>query len=125
MKFTLDKTEQYTLIQVHVDKLDALKTPVLKTELTNLNAEGVKNMILDLTEVKYVDSSGLSSILFANRVCEGEGGIFVIYGLSDSVKKLITIAQLDKVLNILPTKEESIDRVFLHAIEADLNNGKE
>ena len=120
MKYTLEKTEQYTLIQLHTEKIDALKTPQLKTELTTLNAEGVKSFILDFTEVKYVDSSGLSAILLANRICEGSGGILVVYGLQDGVKKLITISQLDKVLNIFPTKEEAIDAVFLHTIEVDL-----
>ena len=120
MKYTLEKTEQYTLIQLHTEKIDAIKTPQLKTELTTLNAEGVKSFILDFTEVKYVDSSGLSAILLANRICEGSGGILVVYGLQDGVKKLITISQLDKVLNIFPTKEEAIDAVFLHTIEVDL-----
>jgi anti-sigma B factor antagonist len=120
MKYTLEKTEQYTLVQIHTEKIDALKTPQLKTELTTLNAEGVKSFILDFTDVKYVDSSGLSAILLANRLCEGSNGILVMFGLQDSVKKLITISQLNKVLHILPTKEEAIDAVFLHTIEGDL-----
>ncbi|MDX2195483.1 MAG: STAS domain-containing protein [Cytophagales bacterium] len=123
MKYTLDKTERYALLQIHVDKIDAVKTPQLKTELTTLNAEGFANFIIDFTEVKYIDSSGLSSILLANRLCDQSGGIFIMYGLSDQVKKLIHISQLDKVLHILPTKEEAIDAIFLHEIENDLKTG--
>lgn len=122
MKYTIEKTEQYTHIQIHADKIDALRTPQLKTELTTLSAEGAKNMIIDLSEVLYIDSSGLSSVLLANRLCDSVGGICVIYGLNDNVKKVISIAQLDKVLNILPTKAEAIDAVFLHTIEADLKS---
>jgi anti-sigma B factor antagonist len=36
--------------------------------------------------------------------------------------KLISISKLESVLNILPTVEEAIDRVFLHEIEQDLTN---
>lgn len=125
MKFTIEKTEQYTLIQIHAEKIDALRTPQLKTEITTLHAEGAKNLIADFSEVKYIDSSGISAILLANRICEGSGGILVIYGLNDTVKKVLAIAQLDKVLNVLPTHAEAIDAVFLHAIEADLQSESE
>lgn len=120
MKYTLHKTEQYTLVEIHAEKIDALRTPQLKTELTTLSAEGAKSFILDFTEVKYVDSSGLSAILLANRLCEGAAGILVLCGINDTVKKVLSIAQLDKVLTIMPTKEEAIDAVFLHTIESDL-----
>lgn len=125
MKFTTERTEQYTLIQIHAEKIDALRTPQLKTEITTLHAEGIKNFIIDFTDVKYIDSSGISGILLANRVCENVGGILAIFGLSENVKKVLAIAQLDKVLNILPTQAEAIDAVFLHAIEADLQKDAE
>lgn len=121
IKYTLEKTEQYTLMQLHTEKIDALRTPQLKTEIATLHAEGVKSFIIDFSEVKYVDSSGLSAILLAERICKGSSGILVIFGLQESVKKLITISQLNKILVIVPTKEEAIDAVFLHEIEADLN----
>ncbi len=125
MKFTIEKTEQYTLIQIHAEKIDALRTPQLKTEITTLHAEGANNLIIDFSEVKYVDSSGISGILLANRVCENAGGILVMFGLNETVKKVLAIAQLDKVLNILPSQAEAIDSVFLHAIEADLQGDSE
>jgi anti-sigma B factor antagonist len=87
-----------------------------------LNAEGINNLILDLQNVKYTDSSGLSSILIANRLCNSTGGLLVLTGLQDHVMKLITISKLESVLHILPTVEEGIDRIFLHAIERDLTS---
>lgn len=125
MKFLADKDERYTTFQLLEEKLDSLVSPVLKTELITYRAEGIKNLILDLSQVKYVDSSGLSAILTGNRVYHNEGGILVIIGVNDHVKKLIKISQLDSVLNVLPTKEEAIDAIFLHEIEADLKSGEE
>ena len=120
MKYTIEKTEKYTLIQLHEDKLTSIIAPDLKTELVKLNAEGIKNIILELSEVKYVDSSGLSSILVGNRLSENEEGLFAIAAPSEHVVKLIKISQLDSILTILPSKEEAIDAIFMNELEKNL-----
>lgn len=125
MKYTIDKQEKYSLLKLHEEKLDTNIAPQLKSELITLHAEGVKNIILDLSEVKYTDSSGLSSLLVGNRVVQEEGGIFVLARLSDHTMKLIKISQLDSVLNIVPTLEEAVDAVFMNEIENDLKNEEE
>ncbi|AKD05187.1 anti-anti-sigma factor [Pontibacter mucosus] len=122
MKYTIDKKENYTIITIDEKKLDTSIAPDLKSEFVKLNAEGINNLILDLNEVKYTDSSGLSSILIANRLCNSSNGLLILTGLQDHVMKLISISKLESVLNILPTVEEAIDRVFLHEIEQDLTN---
>jgi anti-sigma B factor antagonist len=120
MKYTIEKTEKYTLIQLHEEKLTSVIAPDLKTELVKLNAEGIKNIILDLSEVKYVDSSGLSSILVGNRLSENEEGIFALASPNEHVIKLIKISQLDSILTILPTKEEAVDAIFMNELEKNL-----
>lgn len=125
MKYTIDKKENYTVITIDEKKLDTTIAPDLKSEFVKLNAEGITNLILDLTNVKYTDSSGLSSILIANRLCNSSNGLLILTGLQDHVMKLISISKLESVLNILPTVEEGIDRVFLHEIERDLTNKEE
>lgn len=122
MKYTIDKKENYTIITIDEKKLDTSIAPDLKSEFVKLNAEGITNLILDLNNVKYTDSSGLSSILIANRLCNSSNGLLILTSLQDHVLKLITISKLESVLNILPTVEEAIDRVFLHEIEQDLTN---
>lgn len=122
MKYTIDKQEKYALLRLHEEKMDSSVAPGLKSELITLHAEGVKNIILDLTEVKYTDSSGLSALLVGNRIFQEEGGIFVLSGLSEHTSKLIKISQLDSVLNIMVTVEEAVDSVFMHEIEKDLKD---
>jgi anti-sigma B factor antagonist len=122
MKYTIDKQEKYSLLKLHEEKLDSNVAPNLKSELITLHAEGVRNIILDLSEVKYTDSSGLSALLVGNRIVQEDGGIFVLACLSDHTTKLIKISQLDSVLNILPKVEEAIDAVFMHEIEKDLKD---
>lgn len=111
------------LIQLNETKLDSTVSPKLKSEFVTLHAEGNKNIILDLSQVKYIDSSGLSAILVANRLSQDAGGIFVLAGVTDHVMKLIKISQLDSVLDIMPTVQEAVDAVFINELENDL--GKE
>jgi anti-sigma B factor antagonist len=109
MSFKIQKGDKYTLVQTSVEKLDTTVAPALKTELVLLNADGVLNIIIDLGATRYCDSSGLSAILVANRLCKNSGGTLVITGLQEPVKSLISISQLDSILNIAETLEESIE----------------
>ena len=111
MKYSVDKQENYCVIRLHEEKLDSVLAPKLKSELVTLNAEGVENVILDLSEVRYTDSSGLSAILVGNRVFNNGSGVFILASVTDHVMKLIRISQLDSVLNIAASVEEAIDAI--------------
>ena len=125
MKYTVDKQEKYILVQLNESKLDSTISPQLKSEFVTLNAEGSKNIILDLSQVKYIDSSGLSSILVGNRLCQDSDGVFIVTSVSEHVMKLIKISQLDTVLELLPTVEEAVDAVFMSELENDLRTGED
>lgn len=120
MKYSVDKQEKYCLIKLSEEKLDSTLAPDFKSEILTMHAEGFRNLIIDLTEVKYVDSSGLSALLVGNRVCTESNGDFILSGINEHVQKLISISQLDKILNILPTVEEAVDHVYMSEIERDL-----
>jgi anti-anti-sigma factor len=108
MEFKIEKQGNHTLIQVLEEKLDTHIAPTLKSELVLVSGNGEKNIILDLSKCRYCDSSGLSAILVANRLCKNANGTFVLTGLNDAVERLITISQLDTVLNITKTIEAGI-----------------
>jgi anti-anti-sigma factor len=115
--FTVERGDRYTLIKVAADKLDTLVAPALKSELVVLNADGVRNLIIDLGETRYCDSSGLSSILVANRLCKNANGTLVLSGLQDPVKKLIAISQLDSILKITTGVADAIDAIVASDVE--------
>lgn len=104
--------------------MDSSIAPNLKSQMITMQAEGIRNIILDLTDVKYTDSSGLSALLVGNRIFQEDAGIFVLAKLSEHTMKLIKISQLDSVLHILPTVEEAIEAVFMHEIEKDMKDGE-
>jgi len=113
MSFKTIKTDHYTLIKFSTDKLDAIVSPDLKTELVYVNKQGEKNIIVDLGSVRYCDSSGLSALLMGNRICNEANGIFVLSTLQPAVQKLIVISQLDTILKIKGTTQDAIDSIFL------------
>ena len=124
MNFAHEKTEHYTILRVLAEKLDSTIAPDLKSELLLLNKDGVSNVILDLSQTRYCDSSGLSSVLVGNRLCKNDNGSLILVGLQPSIRKLITISQLDPVLQIVPTVSEAIDYLFMESIEKDLDNNE-
>ena len=111
MEFKIEKHDNHTLIQVLEEKLDTHIAPTLKSELVLVSGNGEKNIILDLSKCRYCDSSGLSAILVANRLCKNAGGSFVLTGLNDAVERLITISQLDTVLNITSSVNDGVDLI--------------
>jgi anti-sigma B factor antagonist len=118
----IDKQEKYTLVSIKDQKLTSQNAPDLKSQFTVIHGEGEKNIILDLGNVEYCDSSGLSAILQGNRFCKSSSGTFVISGVKETVQKIIAISQLDKVLSITPTVSEAVDLVHMDEVERDLMN---
>ena len=120
MKYTADKQENYCVITLEEENINSLLAPHLKSEFVIIKNEGAKNLILNLEKVKFVDSSGLSAILIANRLW-AEQGSFIVTGVqNENVKKLFSISRLDTVLTIIPTVSESIDYISMEQIEAQL-----
>ena len=124
MKYSVDKEEKYAVLRLQEENLNSLIAPDLKSEFVFLRNEGVRNLIFDMKEIKYVDSSGLSSILTANRIWK-DYGTFIVTGIEhESVKKLITISRLDSILTLIPTLSESIDYVFMSEVERELEESE-
>jgi anti-sigma B factor antagonist len=111
MNYIVENLENCSVIISKVDKLDSTNATELKSELILLNKKGVNNIVIDLTATRYCDSSGLSSILIANRLCKDSSGNFILCGLQTSVAKLISIAQLDRVLVITDSKENALEKM--------------
>jgi anti-sigma B factor antagonist len=120
MSFEINQQEKHTVIKMNVEKLDSNVSPLLKSEFVVINSTGVKNIIIDLSETRYCDSSGLSAILVGNRLCKNSNGTFILVGLQPSVQKLVSISQLDTILKITPTMNEAVDLLFMEEIERSL-----
>lgn len=125
MKYSVDKHDIYTVLSIEEQQINSLNAPQLKSELVFFHNEGVDHMILDIEQIEYVDSSGLSAILTGHRLWR-DGGLFVLCNANHAaVQRLIEISKLDKILVIIPTLDEAIDYVMMEQLEKDFASEEE
>lgn len=120
MKSTIEKNERYTIFSLKEKNLTSHNSSDLKSEIAILVAEGYNSILLNLTELDFMDSSGLGALLNADRTAKENNGFLVIYGLNENNSNLIRIAKLDKVLLIAYSEKEAIDLLILEELERDL-----
>ena len=123
--FSVEKKDRYSVVTPFVEKLDSRVSPELKSELVMINSTGGRNIIVDLINCKYCDSSGLSAILIGSRLCRDSEGSFILANLQESVKKLVAISQLDTVLTITPTLDEAEQMLMMDEIERGIDEDEE
>jgi len=121
MKSTIEKNERYTIFTLKEKNLTSHNSSDIKSEIAILAAEGYSSILLNLSEVEFMDSSGLGALLNADRTTKENNGFLVIYGLNENNSNLIRIAKLDKVLLIAQSQKEAIDLLILEELERDLS----
>jgi anti-anti-sigma factor len=120
--FSVENHEKLVVITCEQHNLNSLLAPDLKNEFQKIIEQGQRNIALDVSAVKYCDSTGLSAILVGNRLCRNAGGMFVLCGVKDMVEKLIKLSKLDTLLNIVPSPGEAIDVIIMTEIEKEFDN---
>ncbi len=122
MNFSIETFDKYTLVKVEAEKVGGIISPELKAKFVELNAQNVRNIVFNMKNARYCDSSGLSAILVGNRLCKNSNGTFVICHLNEMVSKLIQISQLESILNITPTQQEAVDFVMMEEVGRELDD---
>ncbi len=110
--YEIKRQDDIVIFKIAESRFDSRISGLVKGELTILlNAEEVKKLIFDLSDVEYCDSSGLSAILLAFRMLHDEGGKMIIANAQKNVRTLIEISQLDRVLKLTDSVEEAISEL--------------
>ena len=124
MKFSIDKHEKYVVLKLNEPKFTNENTPKLKSEFILLNAEGFRNIVLDLSAIKQCeDSQDLSSLLVGDRLCKKANGLFVVTGINPVVAKILEMSNLDQSLTIVSKLDEAMDLIFMEEVEKELLGG--
>ncbi|HET6406643.1 MAG TPA: STAS domain-containing protein [Chthoniobacteraceae bacterium] len=89
-------------------ELDLHNSPVVKEQLESLIGEQRPKVVVDLSDVSYIDSSGLAVFIEAMQRIMGYGGSFVICGLQENVRNIFSIARLDQVFRIFPDQSAAL-----------------
>jgi anti-sigma B factor antagonist len=89
-------------------EIDLNEKPNVVAQLDPLIAKKPHSLLIDLTHVSYVDSSGLAIFIDALQRVKKYGGNLVLAGLQENVKLVFEIAKLDQVFKIFPNLEEAL-----------------
>lgn len=112
LDFETDRIGDIIVLKINEKRLDSTIAGLLKGEFTILlQSENVQKLILDLSQVEAIDSSGLSALLLAYRVLSANQGKIRIASPSRSVLTLIQISQLHRVLPVSGTLDEAIKEI--------------
>jgi len=96
-----------TILTIDLDHIDALNSKILSTDLINA-VSGKSKVVLDLNKVKFIDSSGLGSILTTLRHIHNNRGKIHICQVTESVKVLFKMVRLSQLVPIMNTRDEAI-----------------
>ena len=125
MKFSVDKHEKYVTLKLEEPKFTNDNSPGLKSELYLLNAEGFKNIIVDLSDVKECsDAQDLSSLLVGDRLCKSVGGLLIVTGINDEIAHIIELSNIFQSVTFVNTLEEATDFIFMDELEKEFRGDR-
>jgi anti-sigma B factor antagonist len=102
------RSEDGALVVWPVDKrLDARSVAEFKTQMAELVAAGHRRLVLNISEIEFIDSSGLGGIVSILRQLGGNG-ILVICGARDTVLTMFKLTRLDKVFEMFADEQEAV-----------------
>jgi anti-sigma B factor antagonist len=107
MEITVDKIGEVAVVAVPVEELDAGNTAEFKRDMSPV-LEAHTKIVLDLSKLRFLDSSGLGSFLSCLRKLNSKGGDLKLCGMSPQVRMVIELVRMHRVFDIYRTKEEAV-----------------
>lgn len=99
--------DSITVITLVNNRLDAAEAPDFKEKLKYLIGQGKTLLVLDLSRVGFIDSSGLGAIVSCLKNL-GNRGDLVISGVQDTVMDMFRITRMDRIFKIVSSEEEAV-----------------
>ncbi|MEL3972881.1 anti-sigma factor antagonist [Rossellomorea oryzaecorticis] len=111
MNLSIDMQEKENELFVKVaGEIDAYTAPKLKETLhPSAEAENDKDIVVDLSEVSYMDSTGLGVFVGLFKTINARGGQLKLVGLSDRLQRLFDITGLGDIMNINSKVEGGVE----------------
>lgn len=88
--------------------IDLHVSPEMRASLRAIIDEKPKRLVVDLSRVPYVDSSGIAVLIGAMQSLELDGGVFLLAGAQETVQTILESAKLDKYFRMFPTVEAAL-----------------
>ena len=110
MEITTTKKNNVLLILLK-GRLDALTAPDFDKKTESLLSEGEKALILNFSELEYISSAGLRSILATAKQLKANGGRILLAELKGAVKEVFEISGFYSIFQIFDTEAEALKQM--------------
>ena len=106
MEFQVERILDVAVVSLPMEELDASNAADFKRDIAPL-LEANTRTVLDLSRLRFLDSSGLGAFLSCLRRVNAKGGDLKLCGMSKQVRAVFELVRMHKVFAIFPTKEEA------------------
>lgn len=86
--------------------LDGIRGNQLRREVNDIVETGADIVLIDLKNVNFMDSSGLSSLVSAQRIVRSAKGKLYLCSINDQVKMVFELTRMDRVFEIFTSRNE-------------------
>jgi anti-sigma B factor antagonist len=107
MQLTSHPHAQALAIRVLEDRIDAASALQFKERMRELTQGGGQRVVLDLAQVKFLDSSGLGAIVAVKKLL-GPDRQFELSGLTPTVEKVFRLTRMDSIFTIHPSQDAAL-----------------
>lgn len=106
----LNMTEQGDIVQIGVqeERMDAHNSGELKEQMLQLFDEGKCNLIIDLSTVRFIDSSGLGALVSGFKNASAREGSLKLCCLQPQVRSMFELTRLHRVFEIYASNDEAL-----------------
>jgi anti-sigma B factor antagonist len=108
MQISIRRVENATIVDVSGDIDLANSTEVRKALLHEVRDNRRSRVVLNLSEVRYIDSSGVASLVESLKASRDIGSRFILVGLSGAAREVMQLSRLLKVFEIYDTEIEAL-----------------
>jgi anti-sigma B factor antagonist len=102
----VEKEKELTVIKPS-GRLDVSGSDIFEKTSDKLINEGARLFLIDCSQVEFLSSSGLRVLLILHNKLENTGGKMLICCPNERVMDVFNLSRFDKVIRIVPTKEEA------------------
>jgi anti-sigma B factor antagonist len=88
--------------------IDLHVSPEVRAALREITDQQPKRLVVDLSHVPYVDSSGLAVLIGAKQELETSGGVFMLAGAQEAVRTILESARLDQYFRLVPDLDAAL-----------------
>ena len=108
MQLNMEDKGEVVLISIEDERMDAHNSSDLKEKMLQLFDDEKCNIVIDLSEVRFVDSSGLGALVSGFKNASARNGNLKLSGLQPQVKSMFELTRLHRVFEIFPDVDDAL-----------------